>query len=245
MPEMSAADAAGSTCRPACSGRRAVIGTNNQEQGVDEADQVKTDGRRLVSLVNGTLRVVAARRDSGDRRHHRPDGPRRHRSVPPRRHRAGARHHLRGANYGGAPYDSAPAGSGTLRPAPAVPSTTPHPCRRPPSRSRRRPTTTAPTATTTTAPTTTVPPTSVAPTTALTTTTTAPTTTVLPVPPPFAVATTITIVSLADPASPAVTASADLGGHVGHRPGAGGPRPGRRAGNTRSGCRAAVDVDIG
>ena len=35
-----------------------MIGTNNQEVGVDEADLVKSDGRRLVSVVNGTLRVV-------------------------------------------------------------------------------------------------------------------------------------------------------------------------------------------
>jgi hypothetical protein len=35
-----------------------VVGTNNQEVAVDEADLVKTDGRRLVSIVNGVLRVV-------------------------------------------------------------------------------------------------------------------------------------------------------------------------------------------
>ncbi len=35
-----------------------VAGTNNQEVGVDEADLVKTDGRRLVALVNGTLYVT-------------------------------------------------------------------------------------------------------------------------------------------------------------------------------------------
>lgn len=35
-----------------------VIGTNNQEAAVDEADVVKTDGRRVVSLVDGVLRVV-------------------------------------------------------------------------------------------------------------------------------------------------------------------------------------------
>ncbi|UDY37078.1 beta-propeller domain-containing protein [Dermatobacter hominis] len=36
-----------------------VAGTNNQEQGVDEGDLVKTDGRRLVTLTSdGVLRVV-------------------------------------------------------------------------------------------------------------------------------------------------------------------------------------------
>ncbi len=33
-------------------------GTNNQESGVDESDLVKTDGRRIVSVVNGVLRVT-------------------------------------------------------------------------------------------------------------------------------------------------------------------------------------------
>ncbi|MFV0318407.1 MAG: beta-propeller domain-containing protein [Microthrixaceae bacterium] len=35
-----------------------VAGTNNQESGVDEADLVKTDGSRIVSLLDGMLRVV-------------------------------------------------------------------------------------------------------------------------------------------------------------------------------------------
>lgn len=35
-----------------------VIGTNNQESAVDEADLVKTDGRRIVSIVDGTLRIT-------------------------------------------------------------------------------------------------------------------------------------------------------------------------------------------
>lgn len=34
-------------------------GTNNQEQGVDEPDLVKTDGRRIVTVANGKLSVVA------------------------------------------------------------------------------------------------------------------------------------------------------------------------------------------
>ncbi len=35
-------------------------GTNNHESGVDEADLVKTDGKRIVTIVDGTLRVVDA-----------------------------------------------------------------------------------------------------------------------------------------------------------------------------------------
>jgi uncharacterized secreted protein with C-terminal beta-propeller domain len=35
-----------------------VVGTNNQESGVDEGDLVKTDGRRIVSVVDGVLRVT-------------------------------------------------------------------------------------------------------------------------------------------------------------------------------------------
>jgi hypothetical protein len=35
-----------------------VTGTNTQEAGVDEPDLVKTDGRRIVTLTNGTLRIV-------------------------------------------------------------------------------------------------------------------------------------------------------------------------------------------
>lgn len=209
MPEMSAADAAGSTST--ATGSPTVIGTNNQEQGVDEADQVKTDGRRLVSLVNGTLRVVQL------------DGTPAIDGTIDLSARGATDLFLRGdtvlvlgttyggANYGGAPYDSAPDDGGPSpsagsAPDDAAPMTSPTITVVPST------TTTAPTATTTTAPTTTVPPTSVAPTTALTTTTTAPTATVLPVPPPFAVATTITTVSIADPALPAITASADLEG---------------------------------
>jgi hypothetical protein len=36
-----------------------VAGTNVQEVGVDEADLVKTDGRRIVTVLDGVLRVVA------------------------------------------------------------------------------------------------------------------------------------------------------------------------------------------
>lgn len=48
------ADDAGGTA----GGGEVVAGTNNQESGVDEADIVKTDGKRIVSLVDGVLRVV-------------------------------------------------------------------------------------------------------------------------------------------------------------------------------------------
>ncbi|MDG4827709.1 beta-propeller domain-containing protein [Solwaraspora sp. WMMD1047] len=42
-------------------------GTNNHESGVDEPDLVKTDGRRIVTVTGGTLRVIdpAARRVTG------------------------------------------------------------------------------------------------------------------------------------------------------------------------------------
>ena len=39
-------------------GGRVVIGTNNQEQEVDESDLFKTDGDRIVSITDGVLRVV-------------------------------------------------------------------------------------------------------------------------------------------------------------------------------------------
>ena len=39
-------------------------GTNNQEQGVDEPDFVKTDGRRIFTLTNGTFTIVEADADS-------------------------------------------------------------------------------------------------------------------------------------------------------------------------------------
>lgn len=42
---------------------REVVGTNNQEQAVDEADLVKTDGERLVTLVGGVLSVVVLDED--------------------------------------------------------------------------------------------------------------------------------------------------------------------------------------
>jgi hypothetical protein len=38
--------------------RRAYSGTNTHEAGVDEPDLVKTNGRRIVTLVDGTLRVI-------------------------------------------------------------------------------------------------------------------------------------------------------------------------------------------
>ena len=48
-------------------------GTNNHEAGVDEADLVKTDGKRLVSVVDGVLRVVDVSQQA-DHRHARPRG---------------------------------------------------------------------------------------------------------------------------------------------------------------------------
>jgi hypothetical protein len=48
-------------------GAPAHSGTNSHEPGADEPDVVKTDGRRIVTVVRGTLRVVdpAARRETG------------------------------------------------------------------------------------------------------------------------------------------------------------------------------------
>ncbi|MEU8259736.1 beta-propeller domain-containing protein [Micromonospora sp. NPDC048999] len=45
----------------------AYSGTNNHESGADEPDLVKTDGRRIVTVTRGVLRVVdpATRRESG------------------------------------------------------------------------------------------------------------------------------------------------------------------------------------
>ncbi len=42
-------------------------GTNNHEAGVDEPDLVKTDGRRIVTVAAGVLRVIdpATRRMTG------------------------------------------------------------------------------------------------------------------------------------------------------------------------------------
>ncbi|MCZ7631014.1 MAG: beta-propeller domain-containing protein [Microthrixaceae bacterium] len=49
---------AGATSDEGGEGGDVVAGTNNQESGVDEADIIKTDGKRIVSLVDGVLRVV-------------------------------------------------------------------------------------------------------------------------------------------------------------------------------------------
>ena len=47
---------------PAAPGAPSYSGTNTHESGVDEPDLVKTDGRRIVTITGGTLRVVDARR---------------------------------------------------------------------------------------------------------------------------------------------------------------------------------------
>lgn len=47
-----------SAAAPSGAERGTVIGTNNQEVGVEEADLVTTDGQRIVSVVDGVLRVA-------------------------------------------------------------------------------------------------------------------------------------------------------------------------------------------
>ncbi|QGN46221.1 hypothetical protein GKC29_04755 [Micromonospora sp. WMMC415] len=60
-----AAERAGAAAEQA--GAKAYSGTNVQERGVDEPDLVKTDGRRIVTITGGVLRVVdpATRRITG------------------------------------------------------------------------------------------------------------------------------------------------------------------------------------
>jgi hypothetical protein len=62
----SAADAR--SAAPAPQQSQPYSGTNTHEAGVDEPDVVKTDGRRIVTLMDGTLRVVdaATRRVTGE-----------------------------------------------------------------------------------------------------------------------------------------------------------------------------------
>jgi beta propeller domain-containing protein len=62
-----AAQAAGGAARDASPNQPAYSGTNTHEIGVDEPDLVKTDGRRIVTVSGGVLRVVdaASRRVTG------------------------------------------------------------------------------------------------------------------------------------------------------------------------------------
>ncbi|MGF1596562.1 MAG: beta-propeller domain-containing protein [Acidimicrobiales bacterium] len=53
-PGLAAGDASADTA----TGEGGISGTNNQERGVDEADLVKTDGRRLVVVSGNTLQVI-------------------------------------------------------------------------------------------------------------------------------------------------------------------------------------------
>lgn len=141
-----------------------VIGTNNQEVEVDEADLVKTDGRVLVAVVNGTLRVT--RLD---------DSPTIDGSLD-LNSRGATTMFLRGDSLlvlgttygggGGIPLDDVAAAEPAPAPAPSLP------------------------------PDTTVPPSTV------------------PAPTPFQVATTLTLVSIADPARPAITATAEVEGSL-------------------------------
>lgn len=155
-----------------------VIGTNNQEQGVDESDLVKTDGRLLVSIVNGELRVVQL--DGGPSI----DG------VLDLSSRGATDLFLRGdsalvlgTSYGNGQQGSAYQGP-TVSVAPGRPEVFED--RSYPDGVIEEGTTTTSTASTT----------------------------VAPPPPPFTTATTLTLVSLADPAAPTITASADVEGQL-------------------------------
>ncbi len=53
-----AQSAANDTSEAGSSGGETFSETNNQEEGVDEADLVKTDGRRLVTITGNRLRVI-------------------------------------------------------------------------------------------------------------------------------------------------------------------------------------------
>lgn len=206
-----------------------VVGTNNQERGVEEVDLIKTDGRRIVSIVDGTLRVVVL-----------DDAPEVDGTLPLSMRQAtdlflrGDTALVLGTTYGPAWYGDTGAGTDgvatsdevgpaalpvpTLAPAPpgsaAAPGSTVQPDTTVPSTTA--PATTVPeatttsssTTTTTTAPPTTAPPSTVPP------STTAPPSTVVPTPPPFPVATTLTLVSLEDPAAPVVIATADVEGSL-------------------------------
>ena len=211
-----------------------ATGTNNQEAGVDESDLVKTDGARIVSVVNGVLRVTVL-----------DDAPAVDGSLDLSM-RAATELFLRGDTAlvigsaysgvtpmvrGSGSFDEEIIGEGGVimedgaatdmvvpqaRTADAPPTTTGPTATLP---DPERPTTTttvgpdAPTTTagpTTTAPTTTVP------------TTTAPTTTVAPAPPlppepvlpPFTSGTTLTLVSLEDPTAPRVVQTAEVEGSL-------------------------------
>jgi hypothetical protein len=190
-----------------------VIGTNNQEVAVDESDLVKTDGRRLVSIVNGVLRVVVL------------DDTPTIDSTLDLRTRGATELFLRGDTalvlgttyrdtwYGDGIVDDTvvweePSAAAAETDDPAIAPTTVPPTAAAPT--TIPPTTIPPT---TVEPTTTVP-TTTAPTTVPSSTVPSPTITVPPTPAPFAVATTLTLVSLVDPAAPQVVASTDVEGSL-------------------------------
>ncbi|MGA5305319.1 beta-propeller domain-containing protein [Nucisporomicrobium flavum] len=60
MPEAMAAGGARTMADSAGAAAPAFSGTNNHEQDADEPDIVKTDGRRIVTVQNGTLRLIDA-----------------------------------------------------------------------------------------------------------------------------------------------------------------------------------------
>ena len=100
-------------------------GTNTHEAGVDEPDLVKTDGRRIVTVASGTLRVVDAATGGSAGSTSRPTATRRLRGRRPaarRRPRAGA------ADQRRTPY---PGSGHRHRTGPAASPTTPGRTHRP------------------------------------------------------------------------------------------------------------------
>ena len=67
VPDMARADAATAGGAPPNAPAEGFSGTNTHERGVDEPDLVKTDGKRIVVLLDGTLRVIdaASMRETG------------------------------------------------------------------------------------------------------------------------------------------------------------------------------------
>ncbi len=189
----------------------APTGTNNQESGVDESDLVKTDGRRIVSVVNGVLRVTEL-----------DDSPAVDGTLDLSIRSAtdlflrGDTALVIGSTYGGGPIGRGVGFAGddmVIAPA-AEPSTTTGPtATTPPGDDTTTTTAPDPEPTTTLAP---APPTS-EPRTTEPQPTEPPTTEPAPIPiepSPFAMGTTLTLVSLEDPTAPRVVQTAEVEGSL-------------------------------
>jgi len=216
-------------------GDRVVIGTNNQEQRVDESDLVKTDGEKIVAITDGTLHVVQL------------DGTPAIDGVLDLTVRGASQLFLRGdtalvmgttygdsTGYGNGGFGNSGSGIDTplardleqerdtgtgMGTPPMTMPPGPPPTTEPADgsttttvRTTTVPITTTPTTTPPTS--TTAPPTTSSTTSSSTTTAPPTTTTALLAPPPFAVATTLTLVDLSDVTAPAVLSTADVEGSM-------------------------------